>query len=441
MRTLYTRYARSRGMRPGPRRPPLPSDTHTGRPRLERKRVGYLRHVGPGGPTGAKGVAHALPQAAKVLAGVTAVVLAVFVGVLLLSSDAQAETLRQQLAKKQAALNQAYAELDALQEELDELAANYTAAELRLYQIESGINDVENEIALSEKDLAIARGQLEERLVSLYKEGYSSPTEQYLEIIFGESDIVSVLDRFSLVSKTAQEDQQLFEQVKVYLAASEEDEATLQEMKQKQTAQLDELAAMQEDIGVKISASAAEFNRIRGVVAKLKEEIRKADAAAAAAAEAARAAALAKKAKNKYGGPVATWKFVFPVDGPCSFTDTWGAYRSGGRTHKGTDVLAARGTPLVACVTGTISSCSFADRGLGGISIHIRGSNGAVYYYAHMDGIASGIKPGVAVTAGQLVGWVGSTGNAGTCNHLHFGMTLNGTSVNPYNTLRNAWGG
>jgi murein DD-endopeptidase MepM/ murein hydrolase activator NlpD len=366
--------------------------------------------------------------------------LGTLLGVLPLAAPAQADTLRQQLAKKQAALNAAYAEMDALQAELDQLAEDYAAADIRLWQIQSAINDTENEIALSEKDLAIARGQLEQRLVSLYKEGYSSPAERYLEIFFAEGDIVSVMDRFSLVSKTAEEDSLLFDQVQAYLDESEQSEASLLEMEAEQNVELAGLAALQEEMSVKIAAAAGEYDRIRNQVATLKEEIRKADAAAAAALEAARVAALAKAAKNAYGGPVVSWKFVFPVNGPCSFIDTWGAYRSGGRTHKGTDVLAARGTPLVACVTGTISSCSFADVGLGGISVHIRGSNGATYYYAHMDGIASGISAGVSVTAGQLVGWVGSTGNAGSCNHLHFGMTLGGTSVNPYNTLKAAWG-
>jgi murein DD-endopeptidase MepM/ murein hydrolase activator NlpD len=100
--------------------------------------------------------------------------------------------------------------------------------------------------------------------------------------------------------------------------------------------------------------------------------------------------------------------------------------------------MAARGTPLVACVSGTIRSAHPVDTGLGGKSIWIRGSNGSTYYYAHMDGIAGGVHAGAAVSAGQLVGWVGDTGNAkgGAC-HLHFEIHPGGGgAVDPYPTLR-----
>ena len=99
--------------------------------------------------------------------------------------------------------------------------------------------------------------------------------------------------------------------------------------------------------------------------------------------------------------------------------------------------MAALGTPLVACVNGTISRVNRTDTGLGGISIHLKGNNGYVYYYAHLDSIASGIEVGTTVKAGRTVGYVGSTGNAGRCNHLHFGMQPGGgVSVNPYATLK-----
>ncbi len=94
---------------------------------------------------------------------------------------------------------------------------------------------------------------------------------------------------------------------------------------------------------------------------------------------------------------------------------------------------------MVACVSGTISRANSTDSGLGGITVTLQGNNGTRYYYAHLSGIASGIHSGVSVKAGRILGFVGHTGNAGTCNHLHFAMYPGGGSAtNPYATLKSA---
>jgi len=137
---------------------------------------------------------------------------------------------------------------------------------------------------------------------------------------------------------------------------------------------------------------------------------------------------------------VSRGEFVFPVAGPHSFSNTWGAARSGGRSHKGTDIMAAKGTPVVACVSGIIKRANPYDSGLGGITIYIDGDDGNTYYYAHLNSITPGISAGVRVTGGQFIGTVGSTGNAdSSAPHLHFEMHPGGGgAVNPYYVLREA---
>jgi murein DD-endopeptidase MepM/ murein hydrolase activator NlpD len=148
------------------------------------------------------------------------------------------------------------------------------------------------------------------------------------------------------------------------------------------------------------------------------------DAAAAAKeiADAQRAAEEARQRKINEG-------IMFcPVDGNVSFVDSWGAPRSGGRTHKGVDMMASRGTPTVAPVSGEV-----VHRGssLGGLSWYVYGDNGHMYYGTHLSGYAN--QGAGWVEAGTLIGYVGDTGNAAGNPHLHFEYHPGGGApVNPY---------
>lgn len=121
-----------------------------------------------------------------------------------------------------------------------------------------------------------------------------------------------------------------------------------------------------------------------------------------------------------------------PVDQPRSYTDTFGAPRSGGRSHEGVDILAPIGTPLRAYEAGTITRMNSSS--LGGISLYMNGdSSGTEYYYTHLSGYVTGISVGDKVDAGEHIGFVGDTGNAAGIPHLHWEVHLGGSSVvNPY---------
>lgn len=122
--------------------------------------------------------------------------------------------------------------------------------------------------------------------------------------------------------------------------------------------------------------------------------------------------------------------WLCPVAGPNAFGDTWGAPRSGGRTHEGVDMMSPAGTPLVAVVAGSVTMKTNA---LGGNVVWLIGVDGAKYYYAHLSAWEGGSR---GVSAGEVIGYVGRTGNT-TANHLHFEIHPGGGSaVNPYPTVR-----
>lgn len=124
---------------------------------------------------------------------------------------------------------------------------------------------------------------------------------------------------------------------------------------------------------------------------------------------------------------------IFPVQGPCWFTDTWQAPRSGGRVHQGVDIIAPSGKAVYAVADGTISRVFFDRPGsLGGNAIRLTAADGTYFHYAHFSKFGDGIEVGTKVKLGQVIGYVGSTGNSST-PHLHFEYHPNGgAAVNPY---------
>ena len=123
---------------------------------------------------------------------------------------------------------------------------------------------------------------------------------------------------------------------------------------------------------------------------------------------------------------------VFPSQGRCSFVDSWQWERSGGRRHEGVDIMGPKGLALYAVLDGTITKMYGAQSTLSGNALRLTTADGTYFFYAHLDSFAAGIAIGSVVRAGQIIGYMGSTGAAGS-SHLHFEVhPLGGSAVNPY---------
>lgn len=139
-------------------------------------------------------------------------------------------------------------------------------------------------------------------------------------------------------------------------------------------------------------------------------------------------------------------RLMIPVSGigPQQLRDTYSAARSEGRIHNAIDIMAAHMTPVLAATDGVIRKFFYSARG--GNSIYQLSPDGTmVFYYAHLDSYASGLAEGQQVKRGQLLAYVGDTGNAGAGNyHLHFAIWTvtdpkkfyDGENINPYPLLR-----
>ena len=137
--------------------------------------------------------------------------------------------------------------------------------------------------------------------------------------------------------------------------------------------------------------------------------------------------------------------YVFPIYGTASFGDSFGGPRPNipGGWHHGEDIFAAEGTPLLAVADGTIHTVGFTK--IGGYRLWLRDTEGNEFYYAHLSAYSPLAVEGRSVEAGDVIGFVGGTGDAGGTMHLHFeihpssmaGLGYDGV-VAPYSILL-AW--
>lgn len=135
-----------------------------------------------------------------------------------------------------------------------------------------------------------------------------------------------------------------------------------------------------------------------------------------------------------------------------AFSDTWGAGRSGGRSHQGTDIMSPKGTSIVAVEDGIVDHLDWNH--MSGWNITVRHADGWTSHYLHLnndrsgtdDGqggphaaFAEGLEVGSYVNAGEIIGFVGDSGNAEHAGpHTHFELHLDGTKVDPYPYLASA---
>ncbi|HEV2799926.1 MAG TPA: M23 family metallopeptidase [Pyrinomonadaceae bacterium] len=165
-----------------------------------------------------------------------------------------------------------------------------------------------------------------------------------------------------------------------------------------------------------------------------------------AAQQASPTASAPAEATHAGGGTSSTTSgLLIPVLGhsPDDLQDTYTQSRSEGRTHNAIDIMAARNTPVVAATDGRIVKLFQSERG--GITIYQLGTDErTVYYYAHLERYADGLSENRSVRRGELLGYVGDSGNAGRDNcHLHFSIWRiddpkhfwDGENVNPYPLL------
>lgn len=314
--------------------------------------------------------------------------------------------------------------LEAAQARVEELRAEANIATARYEEAHERLIVTQDKIAVTEAALAEARskiGKLQGSLNERAREAYTLGPTSTIDLLLEAESVTEFSDRLEFLDRLAQDDADLVTRVAVISEELRRQEAELERLERIQAAAEAEAEKQKEIVYSKLD-QAAELE------AQLEEQYQEELAAARAAAAAAAAAAAPSGGGGSAAGSIATVSGqalqACPAPGS-SFSDTFGAPRSGGRTHQGVDMMGNYGMPIYAAQSGTVSHSSSS---LGGNQAYVHSSSGYTFY-AHLQGYsgASG-----SVSAGTLIGYMGDTGNATGTPHLHFEYHPGGgAAVNP----------
>ena len=400
-------------------------------------------------------------------------------------------SIESNMAGTQSMINQTKGQVATVQAEIRALDAQITQVNLKLDQLNGEMQKLQAEIAQTKAELEAAKEELLEKK-DLYAKRlramYIANDRGYLDILLDSADAASLIGNARMIRSIATSDRKLIDEINAKVKEIEEKQALLAEQ-EKQLAQKQEQARIEKsnleaanaqktsfmnnlvnDLSsyeAQYDAMLRESDAIQSQIANLDISIQKAKDEEAArlakqrAAEAearrqkqaaaGRANSASKRSGNasysgskstssdvvQYGAqakPEArTGELYWPVPGHHRITSPFGyrihpilKYR---KLHTGVDIGAPNGTPVVSAASGTV----IASRFMGGYGNCIMIDHGGkVTVYGHLSSRA--VSPGQSVSAGQTIGYVGSTGMS-TGAHLHFEVRVNGAVQNPLNYL------
>src|ERR671918_279272 len=301
--------------------------------------------------------------------------------------------------------------LEAAKRRYDQAVASATIATGAYEKAHGAYIETQEDIDRTEQAITDARGRLHKlrrHLDERAREAYLMGPMSDLELLLTAESFTEFSDRMVFLDRLAEDDADLVTRVSVTSEILHRLETDLDRQAEEQARALKEAKSH-------LAVVYEQLDRAEALKRELADQL----------ASERRAAALVQEAT---GSQVIQGQALqaCPVPGS-SFVDSWGAPRSGGRTHQGTDMMAPYGTPVYAAQSGTVSHSS-SD--LGGIQAYVYGDGGDTTFYAHLQGYAGS---GGHVSAGGLIGYVGDTGNASGTPHLHFEYHPGGGgAVNPY---------
>jgi murein DD-endopeptidase MepM/ murein hydrolase activator NlpD len=269
-----------------------------------------------------------------------------------------------------------------------DIQARLATATARVEEAKKSLSDLTSSGRQSRDDLARLNSLRDKLAVSMRQRAlrqYTGESARYLRLILEAKDLNVLRRRTDLISQAQRRDAALVQSYRQSAKSLEVEEAKFNAIREARQFEIDQLA----DEEAKLKKDFDELTALLGALQ----------------------------------APLAFEGFVFPVQPPYAYTDTYGADRMNGtqfeHKHQGVDIFAREGTPVIATKRGVVYSIGVAR--LGGNRLWLKDVDGTCYYYAHLVAFASGLYENKIVESGEVLGFVGTTGNAvGTPPHLHY---------------------
>ena len=360
------------------------------------------------------------------------------------SLQAQLEQLREDEAKKQE-----YQE--TLQKQIDVVEGQIDAAIRDIDDLNLSITALTMKLDKSEEEMGSTIQEFRSRVVALYKAGSVST----LQILLDSTSFSDFSARSELISAMSRKDKELVDKIKAYMEATEDERTECEEKKAKVAELKKTLESKQEELDGLYKENAQAIEDLQGAQAATQNTLQRNqaeldanEAEIAALIEAQRKyeeeqRRLAEEAANagngggggsvvypSGGGGVAGFNPIWPLPGVSYISAGYNGYPG----HKGLDIAGPYGTAVVAAESGTVIEANNYDSwGMSwGYYVLVYHNGTYTTRYAHLSSVA--VSKGQTVSAGQIVGYEGATGNV-TGPHLHFEVYQNGNRVDPMQFL------
>lgn len=323
--------------------------------------------------------------------------------------------------------------LAALNERLMNISERITTLEKQLEDKNNDILDTKEQLEEARKIEAQQYEDMKIRIQFMYENSHTT----YLQLLLEAKDISSLLNSVEYISEIQRYDREKLEEYKEtveYVAGVEkqleQDYEDLQEMKASVEEEKASVAALMKQKETELANIANDIDTAQSEADYYAAEIQAQEELIAEIKRIEAEKAAAGKNNHPYTGGVFTW----PCPSSTRVTSDYGTRTSptsGASTnHKGIDIGAEAGADIVAAASGTVTSAAYSSAAGNYVMI----DHGGGVYTVYMHASALLVSPGQEVSAGQVIAKVGSTGIS-TGNHLHFGVSVNGSYVSPWSYL------